>query len=94
MGERPVVVVGVDGSAGSRAAVGYALDDAARRGARVRVITVFEEPRVLGGGLRDVGTGSVGARSPPEWRRRRSTWSTRCVPDEPGAPTSRPTSRR
>jgi nucleotide-binding universal stress UspA family protein len=45
MGERPVVVVGVDGSEGSRAAVGYALDDAARRGARVRVITVFEEPQ-------------------------------------------------
>jgi nucleotide-binding universal stress UspA family protein len=42
--EKPTIVVGVDGSAGAHAALGYALDDAARRGARVRVVSVFEEP--------------------------------------------------
>jgi nucleotide-binding universal stress UspA family protein len=41
---RPTVVVGVDGSDSARAALGYALDDAARRDARVRVVCVFEEP--------------------------------------------------
>ena len=35
------VVVGVDGSAGSRAALQYALEDAARRGGAVRVVRVF-----------------------------------------------------
>jgi nucleotide-binding universal stress UspA family protein len=42
--ERPTIVVGVDGSAGSRAALRYALDDAVRRGARVRVVSVVVEP--------------------------------------------------
>jgi nucleotide-binding universal stress UspA family protein len=41
---RPTIVVGVDGSSEARAALGFALDDAARRGARVRVVCVFEEP--------------------------------------------------
>jgi len=45
MDERPTIVVGVDGSDGARTAVGYALDDAARRGARVRAVAVFEEPQ-------------------------------------------------
>jgi nucleotide-binding universal stress UspA family protein len=39
-----VVVVGVDGSAGARAALRYALEDAARRGAAVRVVWVFQPP--------------------------------------------------
>ena len=45
MDERPTIVVGVDGSDGARAAVGYALDDGARRGAQVRVVCVFDEPQ-------------------------------------------------
>ena len=44
MDERPTIVVGVDGSSGSRAALEYALDDAVRRSARVRVVFAFEEP--------------------------------------------------
>lgn len=38
--ERPVVV-GVDGSEGARAAVGWAADEAARRGAALRLVTAF-----------------------------------------------------
>ncbi|GAA2874880.1 hypothetical protein GCM10010472_35330 [Pseudonocardia halophobica] len=40
----PTIVVGVDGSAGSRTALGHALRDAARRRARVRVVMAFEAP--------------------------------------------------
>lgn len=42
--ERGVIVVGVDGSEGSRAALEFALDDAVRRNARVRVVWAFPEP--------------------------------------------------
>lgn len=42
--EQPTIVVGVDGSDGARAALRYALDDAARRGARIRVVSAFPEP--------------------------------------------------
>ena len=45
MAERPTIVVGVDGSAGARAALRYAFDDAARRGARIRVVSAVEEPQ-------------------------------------------------
>jgi nucleotide-binding universal stress UspA family protein len=38
------VVVGVDGSPESRAALVYALDDAARRGARLRVVAALARP--------------------------------------------------
>lgn len=38
------VVVGVDGSPGSRAAIEYALEDAARRGARLRVVVAAQLP--------------------------------------------------
>ena len=38
------VVVGVDGSPGSRTALVYALEDAARRGARLRVVTAVQMP--------------------------------------------------
>ena len=44
MDDRPTIVVGVDGSEESRAAVGYAMEDAARRGARVRAVAVYPEP--------------------------------------------------
>ena len=44
MDERPTIVVGVDGSEESRAAVEYAMEDAVRRGARVRAVSVFQEP--------------------------------------------------
>ncbi|WP_214369168.1 universal stress protein [Pseudonocardia sp. H11422] len=41
MDDRATIVVGVDGSAGSRAALEYAMADAARRDAQVRVVSVF-----------------------------------------------------
>ena len=37
------IVVGVDGSDGSRAALEFALDEAARRGAAVRVVLAMPE---------------------------------------------------
>jgi nucleotide-binding universal stress UspA family protein len=40
MDERATVVVGVDGSAESRAALQYAVEEAARRGGRVRAVSV------------------------------------------------------
>ena len=40
----PEIVVGVDGSSGSMAALAHALTDASRRGARVRAVTVFQRP--------------------------------------------------
>ncbi|GAA4677639.1 hypothetical protein GCM10023215_07990 [Pseudonocardia yuanmonensis] len=42
--DAPTIVVGVDGSAGARTALEHALRDAARRGARVRVVMAFEAP--------------------------------------------------
>ncbi|NMH99315.1 universal stress protein [Pseudonocardia acidicola] len=44
MDESGTIVVGVDGSAESRAALRHALEDAARRTARVRVVSVFQPP--------------------------------------------------
>lgn len=44
MGERPRVVVGVDGSTWSRAALRFALEDAARRGQGVQVVSVLLPP--------------------------------------------------
>jgi nucleotide-binding universal stress UspA family protein len=41
MDRRKTVVVGVDGSVESRAALEYAVEDAARRGGTVRVVAVF-----------------------------------------------------
>jgi nucleotide-binding universal stress UspA family protein len=42
--ERGRIVVGVDGSAGSRAALVHALQEAARRGAAVDVVAAFQPP--------------------------------------------------
>jgi nucleotide-binding universal stress UspA family protein len=39
-----LIVVGVDGSAGAAAALTFAATDAARRGARVRVVAVVQKP--------------------------------------------------
>ena len=39
-----LIVVGVDGSADAAAALTFAVTDAARRGARVRVVAVVEKP--------------------------------------------------
>jgi nucleotide-binding universal stress UspA family protein len=44
MDERGRVVVGIDGSPGSRAALAYALRDAARRGAAVEAVAAFASP--------------------------------------------------
>jgi hypothetical protein len=45
MQERPAVVVGVDGSAYSRAALTYAMEEAARRGTGVQVVSAFLPPQ-------------------------------------------------
>jgi nucleotide-binding universal stress UspA family protein len=42
MGDKGLIVVGVDGSASSMTALEFALGEAARRGARVKVVTAFE----------------------------------------------------
>jgi len=44
MDERPKVVVGIDGSVGSRAALLFALEEAAHRGTGVRVVSVLLPP--------------------------------------------------
>jgi nucleotide-binding universal stress UspA family protein len=44
MDERARIVVGVDGSASSREALRFALQDAARRGGRVEVVWAFQPP--------------------------------------------------
>jgi nucleotide-binding universal stress UspA family protein len=49
MGERSTVVVGVDGSPESRGALRFALEDAARRGAAVRVVSVYVPPEYWAG---------------------------------------------
>lgn len=41
-GRRALVVVGIDGSAPSRAALRFALEDARRRGARVRMVWAYD----------------------------------------------------
>jgi len=43
MSTREKVVVGIDGSDGSRAALEFAMDEAARRGAAVRVVWAIPE---------------------------------------------------
>jgi nucleotide-binding universal stress UspA family protein len=45
-----MIVVGVDGSPGSDAALGWALAEAKLRGAVVRAVTVYEPPQVPVGG--------------------------------------------
>ena len=49
-GRQPVVVVGVDGSAGSRGALVYALTAAARRGAQLEIVATFSLQAVWIGG--------------------------------------------
>ena len=44
MEEQDLIVVGVDGSESARAALDFALGEAARRSARVRVVAVYEPP--------------------------------------------------
>ena len=44
MEESSIVVVGVDGSAESRQALRFALEDAHRRAARVKAVTAFLSP--------------------------------------------------
>jgi nucleotide-binding universal stress UspA family protein len=46
-----VVVVGVDGSDGSKAALRFALDEARRRSATLRVVTVWEFPATIAMGM-------------------------------------------
>jgi nucleotide-binding universal stress UspA family protein len=66
MSDRPGVVVGIDGSTESRTAVQFALEEAARRGTGVRVISGLLPPqywpdaydrRDEGGPARDCATG-------------------------------------
>ncbi len=44
MQDKPLIVVGVDGSACAKDALAYTMSDALRRGARVRAVWVFEHP--------------------------------------------------
>ncbi len=46
-----MVVVGVDGSDGSKAALRFALDEARRRSATLRVVTVWEFPATMAMGM-------------------------------------------
>jgi nucleotide-binding universal stress UspA family protein len=57
-----VVVVGVDGSPGSRVALEYAVEDAARRGARLRVVAAVPPPEYL---AIPYGMGAYGMGVPP-----------------------------
>lgn len=54
------VVVGMDGSAGGRAALTFALQDADRRGATVEVVTAFETAETLAA-LCGAPVGSIGS---------------------------------
>jgi nucleotide-binding universal stress UspA family protein len=56
------IVVGVDGSPGSDAALRWALDEARLRGSKLRVVHAYEEPQVP---LSDVGLGAAGIPAPP-----------------------------
>jgi nucleotide-binding universal stress UspA family protein len=47
----PVVLVGFDGSADARAALRYALDEARRRSARLRVVDVWQFPTTVAMGM-------------------------------------------
>lgn len=72
MDERATVVVGVDASVGSRAALHYAMEDAARRGGTVRVVAVFP-PVEYWAGEWGVSARKVGAEieaSLREWTRK------------------------
>jgi nucleotide-binding universal stress UspA family protein len=49
MASQPLVVVGVDGSPGSLAALAVALDEARRRGATLRIVTAWHIPNYVSG---------------------------------------------
>jgi nucleotide-binding universal stress UspA family protein len=61
-GEMGTIVVGVDGSPGSDAALRWALDEARLRGSRLRVVHAYEAPHVA---LSDVAVGAAGIPTPP-----------------------------
>jgi nucleotide-binding universal stress UspA family protein len=56
------IVVGVDGSPGSDAALRWALDEARLRGSRLRVVHAYEAPHVA---LSDAAVGAAGIPTPP-----------------------------
>jgi nucleotide-binding universal stress UspA family protein len=47
----PVVVAGFDGSIDARSALRYALDEARRRGARLRVVSIWQFPTTVAMGM-------------------------------------------
>ncbi|MGH3029370.1 MAG: universal stress protein [Gaiellaceae bacterium] len=57
-----MIVVGVDASAGSNAALRWALDEARLRGARLRVVHVYQPPRMP---LTEAGVGAAGGMGVP-----------------------------
>jgi nucleotide-binding universal stress UspA family protein len=56
------IVVGVDGSPGSDAALRWALDEARLRGSRLRVVHAYEAPHVA---FSDAAVGAAGIPTPP-----------------------------
>jgi nucleotide-binding universal stress UspA family protein len=56
------IVVGVDGSPGSEAALRWALDEARLRGSKLRVVHAYDEPQVA---LPNAGLGAAGIPAPP-----------------------------
>jgi nucleotide-binding universal stress UspA family protein len=56
------IVVGVDGSAGSDAALRWALDEARLRGSSLRVVHVYQPPRMP---LTEAGVGAAGGMGVP-----------------------------
>jgi nucleotide-binding universal stress UspA family protein len=56
------IVVGVDGSPGSDAALRWALDEARLRNSRLRVVHAYEAPHVA---LSDAAVGAAGIPTPP-----------------------------
>ena len=70
------IVVGVDGSVGSRQALDYALDEAVLREASVRVVTVFDSLAAFGAPTA-FRSRSLTPSWPIECALRRRQWSTR-----------------
>jgi nucleotide-binding universal stress UspA family protein len=59
--EMGMIVVGVDGSPGSDAALRWAMDEARLRGSKLRIVNAYELPQIA---LSDAGVGAAGIPAP------------------------------